>query len=260
MFEFDIETSLVVTCIDQSLVELENGFVQPLISVFGDNGADYIQGGHGGDLLSGGNGPDTINGGSGSDLIYGNQNGDRLLGASGNDTVFGGQGSDFVSGGDGADLLYGNLAADAVVGGNGTDSLYGGQGNDTVNGEGGNDLLFGNRGADVINGGATGDDTLSGGLGNDVFVFDGVIGADLISDLEISRDRITVSGDVTATQVGMQTILTLTDGSAVTLAGISVSDVTRSLFTNFNNLTISSTLPSNSVALTLNELGDFIFE
>ena len=258
MFDFDIESSLLAYGINQNLIATENGMVQPLTMVFGGDGADYIEGG--GDVLSGGNGPDTINGGNEGDLIYGNQHGDRLLGGGGSDTVFGGQGSDFVSGGNGADLLYGNLADDAVVGGHGTDSLYGGQGNDTVNGEGGNDLLFGNRGADVINGGATGNDTLFGGLGNDVFVFDGAIGADLISDLEISRDRITVAGEITATQVGTDTILTLTDGSAITLAGISVSDIAPPLFTNFNNLTISSTLPSNSIALTLNELGDFIFE
>ncbi|MBM86458.1 MAG: hemolysin expression modulating protein [Rhodospirillaceae bacterium] len=256
MFDFDIEASWI----NRSLGETGYAVVQPLIMVFGGDGADSIQGSGTSDLVSGGRGADTIRGNNGGDLLYGNQQDDSLVGGNGNDTVFGGQGSDFVSGGNGTDLLYGNLAADVLVGGNADDILYGGQGNDTLNGEGGNDLLFGNRGADIINGGATGNDTLLGGLGNDVFVFDGAVGADLIGDFDMSCDRITVSGEVTATQVGTNTILTLSDGAAITLAGVSVSDITQSLFTNSNNINISDTLPSNSVATTLNELGDFIFE
>jgi Ca2+-binding RTX toxin-like protein len=246
MFDFDTDTTLIRSWLDQGLIEMENGAIQPLTQIFGDSGADTILSGVADDLISGGGGSDVLSAGGGNDLIYGNTGDDTLHGNAGSDTLYGGQDGDSLSGGDGGDVLYGNLSQDVLAGGNETDTLYGGQGNDAVNGEGGNDLLFGNRGDDVLNGGATGNDTLLGGSGADNFVFDGLIGADVIGDLAINEDRITLVGSVIATQVGVDTILTLNDGATITLAGIAANTLTNSLFTNENALTITSTLPNDT--------------
>ena len=269
MFDFETDTAVLLAWLDQGLVEMENGVVQPRTSIFGDtgadslfggDGADVLDGGDGDDLLSGGAGADTLTGGNGADRIYGNTGDDRLLGAGGGDALFGGQGFDFLSGAAGPDLLYGNLADDVLVGGDAVDTLYGGQGNDVINGEGGNDLLFGNRGDDTLNGGATGNDTLAGGLGSDRFVFEGEIGADVISDLDTTADRITVSGSVIATQVGANTVLTLAGGGTITLTGIDVTAINSTLFTGANTVSVSETLPaSGSGDDTANSIGDFEF-
>jgi Ca2+-binding RTX toxin-like protein len=257
MSEFETERLLMCTWLDQGLGAMENGAVEPLITIFGDAGADTVLGGDGGSLISGGAGDDALTGGSGNDIIYGNTGADLLVGQAGDDTLFGGQGNDVVSGGDGADILYGNLGDDTLDGGNAADVLYGGQGADSLNGGGGNDLLFGNLGDDILNGGSGGNDTLIGGSGRDTFIFESNAGADVISDFSITEDRLTITGSVSAAQVGLDSVLTLSDGATITLTGVAVSAVTASLFTNANTVALASALPG--AAPTANTLGDFEF-
>jgi Ca2+-binding RTX toxin-like protein len=114
----------------------------------------------------------------GDDVINGTAHHDYIAGRAGNDTLNG-----FARG----DVIFGGYGNDTVNAGDGNDLVFGGPGDDTLNGELGNDRIFAQRGVDVVNGGpgnddlwalarrdVTGDpnepaDTLSGGLGNDVF-------------------------------------------------------------------------------------------
>ena len=126
------------------------------------------------------------------------------------ETIIGGGGPDFISaadlpaqhsviifGGGGNDTLIGSAFGDTIKGGPGNDSIRGGDGADYINGDGGRDKLFGEGGTDTLNGGGpdpkyipipvfqptidqdtTGGgsdgavDTLDGGPGNDVVIFD----------------------------------------------------------------------------------------
>lgn len=78
-----------------------------------------------------------------------------------------------VHGGGGNDIIrfdesHGLLPAALLSGGNGDDTLTGGSGDDQLFGDNGNDTLSGGVGADVLSGG-NGDDTLIGGAGADQF-------------------------------------------------------------------------------------------
>ncbi|MEM6759406.1 MAG: hypothetical protein AAF601_07990, partial [Pseudomonadota bacterium] len=119
--------------------------------------------------------------------------------------------------GAGNDTITGNAAGNAITAGAGNDSIAGGDGADTING---------GTGADTLIGGA-GDDVLTGGLGSDVFVLNLGMGDDLIQDFEDGIDTL----DTTGLSGGMSSItessnsaghlvLTLSDGSTVTLQGV----------------------------------------
>jgi len=86
-------------------------------------------------VASAGVSPDTVYGGDGADYIDGR---------GGNDRLYGGDGSDVIYGGDSVDRLYGQSGDDTLVGGSGDDLLDGGSGNDTFiykRGDG-NDLIY----------------------------------------------------------------------------------------------------------------------
>jgi len=144
-------------------------------TINGSSGADRIFGGEGEDILTGNGGVDRIWGGDDNDTLYGSAGNDELYGDSGNDTLnggddddtlYGGSGLDTLNGDDGSDILHGELGVDTLNGGAGDDSLYGGDGDDILNGDAGSDVIFGHAGDDTINGGDD-DDTLYGLDDND---------------------------------------------------------------------------------------------
>ena len=153
-------------------------------------------GADGSDDLAGGNRDDQIAGLGGDDIIHGLR---------GNDEIFGNLGVDRLYGDDGADRLYGNEGDDVLEGGGGADALYGGDGLDSASyaasssaiqinlatgerrgGDTGGDTfvsiegLIGTRFNDVLTGddvanrldGGTGNDTLTGGKGDDLYLVD----------------------------------------------------------------------------------------
>lgn len=170
--------------------------------LFGDGGANRLQGlkdgdfifGVGGDdTLIGDEGVDTLDGGDGDDVLQGGDGDDTLSGGAGNDRLLGGAGQDVMTGGDGDDSYEVNYFRDAVIesAGGGTDRVtsylnyYGlaqnvevlilgdgavwGQGNDldnTVKGNALNNTIGGGAGADTLQG-LAGNDELTGGDGND---------------------------------------------------------------------------------------------
>ncbi|SEQ13693.1 Regulatory P domain of the subtilisin-like proprotein convertase [Pseudomonas cuatrocienegasensis] len=95
------------------------------------------------DTLFGDIGADVLDGLEGNDKVYGDAGDDRLEGGAGNDSLGGGDGNDILNGGAGNDYLSGN---------NGNDRLDGGIGNDQLSGDAGNDtyLFYRGMGQDTI--------------------------------------------------------------------------------------------------------------
>lgn len=164
-------------------------------------GDDALLGERGGDQVTGGVGDDTILGGPDGDLVFGDggpQQGpaprqpgqsvppgtplpgnNEIGGGGGDDTLYGGYGSDTVRGGAGDDRVFGAgpgvgptpSAASFFNTLDGGDVLGGGAGNDRVEGGGGLDTLTGGAGDDTLWGGDGNGDRLTGGPGQDVFLF-----------------------------------------------------------------------------------------
>ena len=101
------------------------GLARPAV-LYGEEGADRLNGNGGFDLLYGGPGRDTLSGGGGNDYVDGEDGNDTVNGGDGNDVLFGGIGNDSMAGGSGRDLLIGGTGADTVGGGSGDDILIGG--------------------------------------------------------------------------------------------------------------------------------------
>lgn len=188
----------------------------------GGEGDDTVFAGAGNDLVHGGTGNDLITGNDGDDALYGDEGDDVLDGNSGDDIISGGVGNDTITGGAGADIADGGAGDDVFVAcvDDGNDVYDGGEDCDTYDASAGSadaaiDLLAGTAtssdiGTDALIGienaiGGAGNDTLvaseavnilSGGEGNDVFVFrsakaagKGKGGRDKILDFEVG-DRI----------------------------------------------------------------------
>jgi len=211
-----------------------------------------IGGGIGNDLVMGGSGVDTLTGGDGNDTVVGSTLGvtagaDSMDGGAGDDLLYGmGSGANIFVGGDGADSLVGGTGADSMSGGTGNDILISGAGADTLSGGDGNDNMQGGAGNDSLMGGA-GDDTLWGGAGADTLV--GGTGADIFYLRELGAGSNTTINDYSGTEgdrlhftgvtqltvgaasgatgttatvalSGSNTVITMPDGSTITLVGI----------------------------------------
>lgn len=193
--------------------------------IYGNQGDDVITGTAGSDTVFGGQGNDKVDFSKSADaaLIYGNHGDDVLIGSQGADRMFGGRDNDTASGGLGSDVIYGNLGNDAVYGNLGNDVLFAGQGNDKVFGGQGADLLWGNKG----------DDTILGGLGADTFSFRTGDGNDVIPDFSAAQgDKIDLQGQgySFAGDGKGGTMLTLSGGGTIDLAGINAQSVDASWF------------------------------
>ncbi len=203
----------------------------------GGAGDDWLDGGTGHDHLVGGRGDDTLIGGAGHDELYGGQGNDALYGGSGYDQLYGGAGCDRLDGGTGGDLLLGGAGDDVLFGRQGDDTLLGGHGNDVLRGGPGSDKLYGGQGNDELDGGkgndtlvgGKGDDVMTGGEGHDTFVFKGHFGNDTITDFDPTLDIGDVldlsgtgarQGDVSVTQKGCDTLITVGCAGTITLENV----------------------------------------
>jgi Ca2+-binding RTX toxin-like protein len=126
--------------------------------------------------------------------LVGNATYNSLSGGDGNDSLFGGGGNDTLNGGAGADTMVGGAGndyfvvddpGDSLVGGGGADGIISlipnytlptafnilvlGQGIVAGTGNANNNSLTGNSLANTLNAGASGADTLIGGVGNDTY-------------------------------------------------------------------------------------------
>ncbi|MFC3615337.1 beta strand repeat-containing protein [Lutimaribacter marinistellae] len=214
-------------------------------TLFGETGADTLSGGQGNDSLRGGEGVDTaefdvastgievaadafnlfITSAEGVDTVHNTteqlQFADQTLtyaqvvalarapATPGDDVLEGTAGNDTI------DALDGN---DSVTGLDGDDSLVGGNGQDTLNGGNGDDTILGGPGVDVINGGAGNDSIVTGDGADGIYLLAGG-GNDTVSDFDVGTDSVASAGFTVGTD-GEDRLLTLTDGSTLTLAGV----------------------------------------
>ncbi len=160
-----------------------------------------------------------IVGNAGSSIINANFSTKNLtiVAGAGNDTIVTGTGNDRVGIGE-VGIANGGGGADTLIGGSGSATLGGGAGADSI--------VAGTGGGMLI--GEVGDDTMVGGAGNDVFIYRSGDGSDVINGFNPASDTLAlaVSGvnllDVIsrATVSGGNTIITMADGSTITLAGV----------------------------------------
>ena len=175
-----------------------------------------------------GDGQDYLRGEDGDDIIFGGLGFDDLNGNQGNDTVSGGLGGDWVVGGKDNDSLSGDEGDDVVLGNLGNDTADGGVGADVVRGGQGDDVLRGGDGGDFISG-DLGSDTVTGGLGADIFNSFGGAGLDRVTDFnraEGDRVRLDPGSTYTVAQQGADTVVSVTGGATVVLAGVPMSTLT----------------------------------
>ncbi|MEK7412336.1 MAG: S8 family serine peptidase, partial [Planctomycetota bacterium] len=127
-------------------------------------------------------------------------------------------------GGDGNDALTGNAA---------DNRLAGGRGNDVITADGGRDILEGGRG----------NDTLTGGTDTDLFVINKDAGStDTITDFDATKERIALVGfgsaasfaDLTLTQEGANTRVSLDGGQSVVLNNTTASTINAAHFKFFD--------------------------
>jgi Ca2+-binding RTX toxin-like protein len=190
------------------------------VTVPGDSGNNTITALTGTNALFGADGNDSITGGTGFDRINGNKGDDVILGHSQTgDWLLGGQGDDNVNAfqASGHNIVNGNLGADTIFGGAAGDTLRGGQGDDTITGGASGDWLSGDLGHNTLTGGG-GADTFHGGSGSDQ-----------ITDFSLAQgDRVQLDPGVTytASQAGADTVINLSTGGQMVLAGVQQASLT----------------------------------
>ena len=175
----------------------------------GDANVNVLDGGGGQDWLISNGGADALKGGDGHDSLWGGTGDDVLEGGGGSDTLFGGDGRDTVSYASATSAVRVDLTQleDQNTGGGGFDTLVS---IENVTGSDYADVLIGDARDNVMTGGKTTwvgggldptrfqGDVMTGGGGNDTFVFsnkadaDGLM-VDRITDFS-AGDRIDFSG------------------------------------------------------------------
>ncbi|NGN97177.1 calcium-binding protein [Grimontia sp. S25] len=245
----------------------------------GNAGDDFIDGGAGHDSIRGGSGNDQAYGGEGNDQIT---NSEKAVGGAGNDMLIGnvdasytliggagrdwieGYGNDTLRGGSDNDVLISLGNQDKALGGTGDDALlvvgslgqgthlWGGDGNDLLAGNHNDQLLFGGSGSDTFFFGAN---VLNRDLyftlekGTDISISSG---HDRIVDFELDKDVISIDNQIasdfselTIDQVGMTTVITLSEDSTITLNSTDATSLTSAHF-SFNDAIVHSGMVSYS--------------
>ena len=134
----------------------------------------------------------------------------------------------FLSGGKLQFVKAGEDGDDEVFGDSGGDELDGGLGNDTLDGGEGNDTLKGREG----------DDVLTGGGDNDVFFFEEGDGDDVITDFDLTLDKVQVDvtgvatlGDLSiTTSGGGHALIDFGPDGSIELIGVNSGDLDSSNF------------------------------
>jgi Ca2+-binding RTX toxin-like protein len=167
---------------------------------------------------------DVLVGGAGNDIYYVGSSDDQVIewALEGTDTVISDSSTGYYLGANVENLTLlgssplgvGNDLGNLIIGSAAGNMLMGGNGNDTLEGGAGTDILVGGAGADVFR--------ISSGTGLDI-ISDFVSGTD---KLYLSTSSgLTTAPDVVAAgkQVGANWVITLPDGSAVVLIGVTGS-------------------------------------
>jgi Ca2+-binding RTX toxin-like protein len=187
----------------------------------------------------------TITGTMGNDTLIGTVGNDTIDGLAGNDSLDGSAGNDSLTGGDGNDTLVGGLGADTMFGGYGNDTYYldnigdviteytTGGGIDTVYStlslnastileniylQGSLNVYATGNTFDNILGSNLGNNSLTGGAGNDTYVFAPTWGNDTVIDSSGS-DTINLSALTTGVSVNLASL----SGNEVSATGGSIN-------------------------------------
>lgn len=192
---------------------------------------DIITGGAAANAITAGAGNDTVTGGAGNDTLFGSGDDDVLEGLGGNDTINGGTGNDTVS--------YANAAAGVTVDlALTTQQNTVGAGLDTITLT---ENLTGSGFADTLHGSSI-DNTLTGGAGNDAFIFNTGDAHDTIADFDAGASvsdvldlRTWGFGDFSevtdlATDVGADMTINFGGGNTLTLIGVNKADLVANDF------------------------------
>jgi Ca2+-binding RTX toxin-like protein len=216
--------------------------------LFGEEGADQLHGNGGNDRIIGWDGDDTLTGGSGDDVLLGDRDNDSLDGGEGNDSLSGGEGDDSLVGGDGNDTLDAGTGHDTLAGGTGNDvyvvdglgdvvlenpgegdadeirvSLgnyriaanvekltYTGAASTSLRGRASNEIITSGTGADIIYLQDGGDDTASGGAGNDRFYLGSALNAaDRLDGGSGMFDQVLLQGNYAGLVLGANTLVNI---------------------------------------------------
>ena len=129
--------------------------------IYGNGGADHLNGGIGNDVINGEGGADVMVGGLGNDSYFvdnahdvvtegtGGGTADRVYASVDYTLQAGTQVEYLYADTDGGITLTGNIYSHYIYGGGGADHLNGSTGNDIINGEGGADTMAGGTGSDT---------------------------------------------------------------------------------------------------------------
>ncbi|PWC78130.1 hypothetical protein TSH64_28155 [Azospirillum sp. TSH64] len=219
----------------------------------GNGGSYVVYGGPQNDTVLASSGSNTITGGAGSN-VFGLAGGNNAVYAAGNDTVFATGGTNLIGGGTGNSTIVASSGTNTIFGGNGTSNIFAQGGQSTVFAGSGVNQVFGidnnalyavggsssTNTATIVGGnandtlfGGTGKSVMFGGGGENLFAFSTVFGGGqtVIGDFNASgaNNKILIQGysGVTsasllsnATVTGGNTVITLTDNTTITVAGV----------------------------------------
>lgn len=186
------------------------------------NGNNYIDTAV--DRRAGSGGQTLIKTGDGNNVIHTSRTDDHIVTGNGNDTIYAYGGNNIIESGGGNDVIY----AYDLDRNNDKDKL------NYIDAGSGNDTVHGTQGIDTIIGGL-GDDMLYGYGGNDLFIFSGSAGKDIIGDFNVKEDKIMFTDssvsfdDLHFKAVNNDTVISYLD-SQVTLRGVAISKIEESMF------------------------------
>lgn len=158
----------------------------------------------------------------------------RMVGGDDDEIMDAGRGDDVVRGRGGDDHIRGQAGDDRLSGGAGDDTLKGGGGADRLTGAGGEDILRGGGGSDTLKGGRA-DDILTGNGGADVFQFGARHGDDVVTDFQLTHDRIDILNgaeefeDLSLSQSDDGVVVTF-GAATILLSGVTEDDLSASHF------------------------------
>ncbi|MGL5075967.1 MAG: calcium-binding protein, partial [Waterburya sp.] len=209
-------------------------------TIVGGDSADYLDGGAGNDNISGLGKNDTLTGGAGVDTLIGGAGDDTYFVDTATDTITENvsEGTDRVS----SRVTYtlGNQIENLTLGGTNVINGTGNTLNNSIAGNAANNTLSGGSGNDTI-AGAAGIDTLLGGVGNDTYQVD--LTTDTLTE-NASEGTDSVDSNVTYTLVTNIENLTLTGTSAINGTG---NTLNNSLTGNTANNTLSGSTGNDSL-------------
>jgi Ca2+-binding RTX toxin-like protein len=213
----------------------------------------------------------SLVGTAGNDTLYGDYHANSLTGGQGNDRLDGGGGADTMTGGLGDDTYVVDASSDAIVenSGEGTDTVEttlatytlganlenltaissGGNSQTSLRGNALDNVVVGGNGVDVIDLRDGGNDSASGGAGNDGFLFGAALSAGDATDGGAgTNDQVILQGDYSALRIlpsGLlvnSEVLSLLSGTDTLFGGTGTASYSYNLKTVDNNVAADARL------------------